>query len=165
MGTGGKRELYTNHFLSHHIPSCSNHFYTQPDNSGRILWFHVGCSSVISPNISVISQLFSYIRLSIFLFSDMYLSKNQWIFTWYVHWYCGDLVWDCEWANFVNFWQLSARHTLLVQYYCFMFFFLITCVIFEDLFWNMLASEHDNMTHKNKTESSPTAGDQMLEFK
>ena len=24
--------------------------------------------------------------------------------TWYVHWYCGDLLWDCSWENFVNFW-------------------------------------------------------------
>ena len=27
--------------------------------------------------------------------------------TWCVHWYCGDLLWDCWWANFINFWQLS----------------------------------------------------------
>ena len=38
---------------------------------------------------------------------------NEWISmdrnpTWYVHWYCRDLVWDCEWDNFVNFRQLSA---------------------------------------------------------
>ena len=25
--------------------------------------------------------------------------------TWCVHWYCGDLVWDCWWANFVSFQQ------------------------------------------------------------
>ena len=28
--------------------------------------------------------------------------------TWYVHWYCGDLVWDYFWANFIKFWWLSA---------------------------------------------------------
>ena len=29
-----------------------------------------------------------------------------------MHWYCGDLVWDCSWANFVYFWQnyLPATH-------------------------------------------------------
>ena len=31
--------------------------------------------------------------------------------TWYVHWYCGDLVWDCLWPNFVNFWQSYLPET------------------------------------------------------
>ena len=34
--------------------------------------------------------------------------------TWYLHWYWGDLVRDCKWVNFVNFWQkLSARYTCI----------------------------------------------------
>ena len=50
--------------------------------------------------------------------------------TWYVHWYCGDLVWDCLWVNFVNLWlELSAHDMMKVEYYrfivsrCFFFFF------------------------------------------
>ena len=32
--------------------------------------------------------------------------------TLYVHWYCEHMVWDCKWADFVNFWQsyLSVTH-------------------------------------------------------
>ena len=33
---------------------------------------------------------------------------NGFSLTWFVHWYCGDLVWDCWWANFVSFWQRSV---------------------------------------------------------
>ena len=33
--------------------------------------------------------------------------------TWYVHWYCGDLGWDCWWANFINFWQSYLPMTQL----------------------------------------------------
>ena len=30
---------------------------------------------------------------------------------WYVHWYCGDLLWNCSLANFVNFdWVICPRH-------------------------------------------------------
>ena len=37
--------------------------------------------------------------------------------TWYVHWYCGDLVLDCKWANFVNCWQSYLPETH--PYFCF----------------------------------------------
>ena len=36
--------------------------------------------------------------------------------TWYVHWYWRHLVWDCQWANFVNFWQLSANDTCIFSF-------------------------------------------------
>ena len=32
---------------------------------------------------------------------------------WYVHWYCGDLLWDCSLANFVNFWHLPAHNMIM----------------------------------------------------
>ena len=35
---------------------------------------------------------------------------------WFVHWYYGDLVSDCWWANFVKFWQLSARVTPIFSF-------------------------------------------------
>ena len=46
-----------------------------------------------------------------FSFLDDNLSKHQWIFTMYVHWYCGDLVWDCWWANFVALWHSYLPET------------------------------------------------------
>ena len=66
----------------------------------------------------------SYNRPTIFLFTDDNLCKCQWFFTklgvcidivenWFgiadgqilsLHWYCGGLVWDCRWANYINFW-------------------------------------------------------------
>ena len=64
------------------LSSC----YTPPHDSGGVLWNHIGCPCV---------------RPSVFSFLDDNLSKYQWC----VHWYCRDLVWDCWWANFVNFWQ------------------------------------------------------------
>ena len=36
--------------------------------------------------------------------------------TWYVHWYCEDLLWECKLVNFVNFWQLSAHHTSVFSF-------------------------------------------------
>ena len=32
------------------------------------------------------------------------VNLNRFSQTWYVHWYCGDLVWDNYWVHFVNFW-------------------------------------------------------------
>ena len=50
----------------------SQHFYTLPHNSGRVLWFHVGRPwvrpSVVRPSVR-------------FSFPDDNLSKHQWIFT------------------------------------------------------------------------------------
>ena len=62
--------------------------YIPPHDSGGVLWFHVGrpCvrPSVIRPSVC-------------FSFQDDNLSKTSMDFhqTWYVHWYCGDLVLDC----------------------------------------------------------------------
>ena len=40
----------------------------------------------------------------------------------YVHWYCRDLLRDCSWVNFVNFWHgLSASHMIMAGYYHFTF--------------------------------------------
>ena len=56
------------------------HFYTLPNESGWVLWYHVSCLSVYvsarpfpHPSVNL-----SYIRSSIFSF---HLSKCQWIFT------------------------------------------------------------------------------------
>ena len=35
--------------------------------------------------------------------------------TWYVQWYCGHLVWDCLWANFVKFCYLPEWRGIVVK--------------------------------------------------
>ena len=40
---------------------------------------------------------------SLFSFLDDNNASVDFHQTWYVHWYCGDLVWDYSSANFVNF--------------------------------------------------------------
>ena len=59
-------------------------FNTPPHNSDGVLWFHVG-RPCVCPSVRQ-----SYVRIS---FSDDNLSKPHQ--TWYVHWYCGGLVWYC----------------------------------------------------------------------
>ena len=63
-----------------HWFSCANlareetsefEFYTPPQDSGGVLWFHVGCPSV-RPLV---------VRPSIHPFPDDNLSKHQWMFT------------------------------------------------------------------------------------
>ena len=46
--------------------------------------------------------------------------------TWYLHWYCQDVVLNCYWANFINLWQLFAHYTIMAGYYCFTFLFVYT---------------------------------------
>ena len=57
-------------------------FYTPPHNSGGV-WFHIGYLCVC-PSINIF--------VSIWQLEYMSMDFHQ---TWYVHWYCGDLVWDC----------------------------------------------------------------------
>ena len=40
-----------------------------------------------------------------------------------MHWYYGDLLWDCSLVNFINFWELSAQGMLMAGYYRFTFYF------------------------------------------
>ena len=41
-------------------------------------------------------------------FSETPMDFHQ---TWFAHWYCGDLVWDYLWANFVKFWRSYLPET------------------------------------------------------
>ena len=35
-----------------------------------------------------------------------------------MRWYCGDLLWDCKWANFVNCWQSQLSDDNVSKYQC-----------------------------------------------
>ena len=67
------------------------------------IWFGIANGQMLSNFYRVI-----YRDMPIFSFPDDNLSKQtsmDFHQTWYVHCYCGDLVWDSWWANFVKFWQ------------------------------------------------------------
>ena len=82
-----------------YVHCCCGIFYTPPLNSGRVLWFHVGLPCICHPSVSLMS-----IRPSIFLFLMItWVNISGFSSDLYVYWYCGDLVWNCWWANFVNF--------------------------------------------------------------
>ena len=55
------------------------------------IWFGIGNGQILSIFDRVIAR-----NTDIFSFLDDNLSKDDWIFTKrFVHWYWGDLVWDC----------------------------------------------------------------------
>ena len=88
-------------------------FYTPPLDSGRALWFHVGCLCV-HPSVS-------------FSFTDDNLSKHQWIFT--KLGMCIDIVevwFGLLMDKFRKFFtELSARDTIMAGYYSLTGFFLL----------------------------------------
>ena len=71
---------------------------------------YYGIRLVVCPSVIILRMLFSR---SLLEYTSMDFHQ-----TWCVHWYCEDLVWDCLWANFDNFWQSYLPMT------CFLFSFL-----------------------------------------
>ena len=75
------------------------------------VWFGV-VTGLIS---SIFDRVICPWHVRIFFFSDDNCGTYMYHCT-HETWYCGDLLWDCYWANFVNFWQLSARDTSVFSF-------------------------------------------------
>ena len=61
----------------------------------------------------------------------------------YMHWHCGDLIWDCLWANFVNFGQSympATRSFFFLFFFCFFYFRTITLVNINEFSRNLVCA-------------------------
>ena len=98
------------YFLIVAFPGCLLlYFYTLPQDSGRVLWFHVG-RVCVRPSVHI-------------LFPDDNLSKHQWIFTNLV---CALILWRSGLGLLMGKFhqcltELSAHDTIMVWYYSFFF--------------------------------------------
>ena len=82
-------------------------------NSGDMVW---DCCFILLVWANFVNCWYLSVHFrSVFTFLDYNFSKYLWIFTKLGIWrYCGYLLWDCHWANFICFWQLSASNESLL---------------------------------------------------
>ena len=95
------------------LSAQNTHIFISDDNLSKHQWIFTKLGMCID----IVEIWFGIANWQIFSnFEGVFCRRHAHIFvfrtitwvnvkTWYMHWYEGNLIWDCLWANFVNVWQ------------------------------------------------------------